>query len=56
MYTYSKKKERKIISYMKSKAKKIIPSSFCTCNTLFTHMGIIGNINEDNKEDSKDVI
>ena len=40
---------------MISKAKKVIPSSCLICNTLFTHMGIIGNINYLNKEVSKHV-
>ena len=53
MYTYPKVKERKVISYIISKAKKVIPSSCQIYNTLFTHMGIIGNMNNLDKEVSK---
>ena len=38
---------------MISKAKKVIPSSCCVYNTLFTYMGIIGKMNEENKEVTK---
>ena len=49
MYTYPKVKERKVISNV------FIPSSCQICNTLFTHMGIIANINNFNKEVSRHV-
>ena len=55
MYTYPKEKERKVILCIISKAKKIVPSSHRICNTLFTHMGIIGNMTNLNKEVSKHV-
>ena len=55
MYTYLKVKERQVICYIISKAKKVIPCSCRICNTLFTHMGIIGNMNNCNKEVSKHV-
>ena len=38
-----------------SKAKKVIPCSHCICDASFTYMGIICNMNEDNKEVSKHV-
>ena len=50
MYTYPKVKERTVISYIISKTNKVIPSSCQICNTLFTHMGIIGNMNNLNNE------
>ena len=55
MYTYPKVKERKVMSYIISKAKKVIPSSYRICNTLFTHKNIIGNMNNLNKEVTKHV-
>ena len=55
MYTYPNIKERKVISYMITKAKKVIPSSCRICDTFFTHMGIIGNLNSENNEVSKHV-
>ena len=55
MYTYPKVKERKVISYIISKAKKVILSSCQICNNFFTHLGIFGNMNNLNKEVSKHV-
>ena len=50
MYTNSKIKERKVISYIIFKAKKVIPFGCQICNTLFTHMDIIGNMNNLNEQ------
>ena len=55
MHTYPKKKERENISYMISKSKKVIPSSCRICDTFFTHMGVIGNMSENNTEVSKHI-
>ena len=38
---------------MISNTKKVIPSSCSICDTLFTHIFIIGNMNEDNQEVTK---
>ena len=37
------------------KAKKVMPSSCYMCDTLFVYMGIIGNMNGDNKEATKHI-
>ena len=53
MYTFLTVKERKVISYIINKLKKVISPNCRICYILFSHMGIIGNMNNLNKEASK---
>ena len=43
------------MSYIITKQKMVIPSSCKICYTLFTRIGVIGNMNNHNKETSRHV-